>query len=80
MCRSARDGPDKVGGRQGKGELVDLADDLHEKGGNERATLKCVADCAWTDDGYFARERCRCATSAEMEELVVDASVRRRQR
>lgn len=32
------------------------------------------------DDGYLARERCRCAASAEMGELVVDASVRRRQR
>jgi hypothetical protein len=29
----------KVGGRQGKGERMDLADDLHEEGGNERAAL-----------------------------------------
>ena len=54
----ARQGPEKVGGRQGKDERMDLADDLHEKGGNERArspaTLKCgseCAACAWTDHG-----------------------------
>lgn len=45
-----REGPDKVGGRQGKDERMDLADDLHEKGGNERArspaTLKCGSECA----------------------------------
>ena len=45
VCRSARDDPDKVGGPQGKGELLDPADDLHEKGGNERATLKCGRVC-----------------------------------
>ena len=72
---------------------MDLADDLHEEGGRrgqQCGTLAgdlevwqlCVAVCAWrmADDGYLARERCRCATSAEMEELVVDASARRRQR
>lgn len=44
-----REGPDKVGRRQGKSERMDLADDLHEKGGNERArspaTLKCGSKC-----------------------------------
>jgi hypothetical protein len=62
---------------------MDLADDLHEKGGNERActpaTLRCLAD---DPKGPLSRvaARWRCATSARMEELVVYASVRRRQR
>lgn len=49
VLERAREGPDKVGGRQGKDERMDLADDLHEKGGNERArspaTLKCGSKC-----------------------------------
>lgn len=82
----AREGPDKVGGRQGKDERMDLADDLHEKGGNERArspaTLKCGSVCLNGSrmTGLSRGWRCRCATSAAMGVLVVYASVRRRQR